>query len=293
MTHSMARMAQARNMWQRKVQASEPLRVMGLASGRSRRAASRRELSSKRGCRSSKEGRPSSGSPEGASRWGCCLREGCPEEEPQLNFRRMAAGWFGMAAAWRCLKWLECFISIFLFFDVINFLPKAIKALLDGGFGSSEDVGDFAQREFVEAEVEERTFVGIESGDDAVVVGRCFVDFLGDGVVDPVFEWDEKGLAYPSANLCDGDVEGHAADPGVAGALTAEGGPRLPEGAGDFLIEVADAVGLAVGEVEADLEDGVLAAVEHVKELSRVFGTVHIKVEQGFDGGVPRLCGSM
>ena len=47
------------------------------------------------------------------------------------------------------------------------------------------------------------------------------------------------------------------------------------------MVEVADGIGGAVGEVEADLEDGALAAVEHIKELSVVVVTERIRPQQG------------
>ena len=51
------------------------------------------------------------------------------------------------------------------------------------------------------------------------------------------------------------------------------------------MVEVADAVGLAVGEVEADLEDGALAVGEHFKELAVVVVADTVGAEEG-KGGV-------
>ena len=62
------------------------------------------------------------------------------------------------------------------------------------------------------------------------------------------------------ADLGDGDIEGYAAYPCVGVAVAPEVGPRFPEVADDFLVEVADVFGVVVGEVEADLEDGALGA---------------------------------
>ena len=90
---------------------------------------------------------------------------------------------------------------------------------------------------------------------------------VGDGVVHPILEWYEAELLDMVADLGDGDIEGYATYPGVSVAVAPEAWPGLPEVAGNFLVEVADGIGGAVGEVEADLEDGALAAVEHIKEL--------------------------
>ena len=152
-------------------------------------------------------------------------------------------------------------------FEFVDVLAEAVEALFDGGFGGGESFGDVADGEVFESQVEKCTFVGFEGGDEAEVVGRCLVYFLGDGVVHPVFEGYESGLPGVAAYLCDGDIEGHTAHPCVGVAVASEAWPGLPEVTGNFLVEVADGVGGAVGVVEADLEDGALAAVEHVKEL--------------------------
>ena len=154
-----------------------------------------------------------------------------------------------------------------MLFEFVDVLAEAVEALFDGGFGGGEGFGDVADGEVFESQVEECTFVGFEGGDEAEVVGWCLVYLLGDGVVHPVFEGYESGLPGVAAYLGDGDIEGHTAHPCVGGTVAPEVGPRLPEVADDFLVEVADCIGGAVGVVEADLEDGALAAVEHIKEL--------------------------
>ncbi len=107
---------------------------------------------------------------------------------------------------------------------------------------------------------------------------------VGDGVVHPILEWYEAELLDMVADLGDGDIEGYATYPGVSVAVAPEAWPGLPEVAGNFLVEVADGIGGAVGEVEADLEDGALAAVEHIKELSVVVVTERIRPQQGKQG---------
>lgn len=104
---------------------------------------------------------------------------------------------------------------------------------------------------------------------------------VGDGVVHPILEWYEAGLLDMVADLGDGDIEGYATYPGVGVAVASEAWPGLPEVTGNFLVEVADGIGGAVGEVEADLEDGALGAVEHIKELSVVVVTERIRPQQG------------
>ena len=169
-------------------------------------------------------------------------------------------------------------------FEFVDVLAEAVEALFDGGFGGGESFGDVADGEVFESQVEKCTFVGFEGGDEAEVVGRCLVYFLGDGVVHPVFEGYESGLLGMAAYFGDGDIEGHTAHPCVGGTVAPEVGPRLPEVADDFLVEVADCIGGAVGVVEADLEDGALAAVEHVKELCVVVVAERIRPKQGKQG---------
>ena len=122
-------------------------------------------------------------------------------------------------------------------------LAEAVEALLDGGFGGGEGFGDVADGEVLKSQVEKCTFVGFEGGDEAEVVGRCLVYFLGDGVVHPVFEGYESGLLGMAAYLCDGDIEGHTAHPCAGVAVASEAWPGLPEVTGNFLVEVADGVG--------------------------------------------------
>ena len=171
-----------------------------------------------------------------------------------------------------------------MLFEFVDVLAEAVEALFDGGFGGGEGFGDVADGEVFESQVEKCTFVGFEGGDEAEVVGRCLVYFLGDGVVHPVFEGYESGLLGMAAYFGDGDIEGHTAHPCVGGTVAPEVGPRLPEVADDFLVEVADCIGGAVGVVEADLEDGALAAVEHVKELCVVVVAERIRPKQGKQG---------
>lgn len=107
---------------------------------------------------------------------------------------------------------------------------------------------------------------------------------VGDGVVHPILEWYEAELLDMVADLGDGDIEGYATYPGVGVAVASEAWPGLPEVTGNFLVEVADGIGGAIGEVEADLEDGALAAVEHIKELSVVVVAKRIRPQQGKQG---------
>lgn len=175
-------------------------------------------------------------------------------------------------------------------------MTEAVEFLFNSGFGGGEGFGDFAVGEAVEAKVEEGAVVGVESRDEAVVVGRGSGGFVGDGVVHPIFEGYERGFSFLVSNLGDGGVESNATHPSVGGAFMTEGWPRFPKGSGDFLVEVADAVGLSVGEVEADLEDGALAVGEHFKELAVfffVFVTDFIKAGEVSDTGQRRLVGAM
>ena len=73
-----------------------------------------------------------------------------------------------------------------------------------------------------------------------------------------------SSLAY----LLSCDVEGDAGGPHAGGAVASETGPGLPQVAGDFLVEVADAVAAAVGEAEAHSHQRALALAEHVQKLS-------------------------
>lgn len=117
-----------------------------------------------------------------------------------------------------------------------------------------------------------------------VVVGRSGGLLVGDGVVHPVFEGYEAWLLDMVADFGDGDIEGYATYPGVGVAVASEAWPGLPEVTGNFLVEVADCIGGAVGVVEADMEDGALAAVEHIKELSVVVVAERIRPQQGKQG---------
>lgn len=162
-------------------------------------------------------------------------------------------------------------------FEVVYLLAEAVEALFDGSFGGGEGLSNFTDREMFESEVDERAFVGFEGGEEAVVVGRHSGLRVGDGVVHPVLEGHETGLLGMAANLGDGDIDGDAAYPGVGATVASEAWPGLPKVAGDFLVEVAYGVRGLVGEVEADLEDGVSAAVKHIKELSVVVVAERIK----------------
>lgn len=132
---------------------------------------------------------------------------------------------------------------IILLFECVDVLAEAVEALLDGCFGGGEGFGDVADGEVFESQVEKCAVVGFEGGDEAEVVGRCLVYFLGDGVVHPVFEGYESGLPGVAAYLCDGDIEGYATYPGVGVAVASEAWPGLPDVTGNFLVEVADGVG--------------------------------------------------
>lgn len=159
------------------------------------------------------------------------------------------------------------FLFILLLFEGVNLFAEAVEVLLDGCFGAVEGVGDVADGESVEAEVEKCAFVGFEEREQMVVVGRSGGLLVGDGVVHPILEGNEAWLLDMVADLGDGDIEGYATYPCVGVAVASEAWPGLPEVTGNFLVEVADCIGGAVGVVEADLEDGALAAVEHIKEL--------------------------
>ena len=154
-------------------------------------------------------------------------------------------------------------------FYFYQLLPDAVEALLDGGFGGACDVGDFAERMTVDVEEEEFAVVVVLEAVDETVEGLVAEvgGFVGEDVVDAfvVFhkEWHALSLAY----FLTGDVEGDARDPCVEVAFAAEGGPSLPEGAGDFLVKVAEVVAAAVGEVEAYLHQGALAVAEHLEEF--------------------------
>lgn len=54
------------------------------------------------------------------------------------------------------------FLFILLLFEGVNLFTEAVEVLLDSGFGAVEGVGDVADGEVVEAEVEECAFVGLE-----------------------------------------------------------------------------------------------------------------------------------
>lgn len=108
--------------------------------------------------------------------------------------------------------------------------------MLDGSFGAVEGVGDVADGEVVEAEVEECAFVGLEEREQMVVVGRSEGLLVGDGVVHPILEWYEAGLLDMVADLGDGDIEGDAAYPCVGVAVASEAWPGLPEVADNFLV---------------------------------------------------------
>lgn len=92
--------------------------------------------------------------------------------------------------------------------------------------------------------------------------------FGGEGVVEVLIDFHELGQPFPLANLLTGNVEGDAGNPSVEVAFASEGGPSLPEGAGDFLIEVAEIVAASAGKVEAYLDQGALALAEHLQEIS-------------------------
>ena len=61
-----------------------------------------------------------------------------------------------------------------------------------------------------------------------------------------------------STTVSSAELEGDARDPCVEVAFAAEGEPSLPEGAGDFLVEIEEVVA-AASKVEANLVQGGLA----------------------------------
>lgn len=128
----------------------------------------------------------------------------------------------------------------------------------------------------VDVEEEEFAIVVVLEAVDETVEGLVAEvgGFVGEDVVDAFVVFHKEGHALSLAYFLTGDVEGDACDPGVEVAFAAEGGPRLPEGTGDFLIEVAEVVAAAVGEVEAYPHQGALAVAEHLQEfcmLARVY----------------------
>lgn len=54
------------------------------------------------------------------------------------------------------------FLFILLLFEGVNLFAEAVEVLLDGCFCAVEGVGDVADGESVEAEVEECAFIGFE-----------------------------------------------------------------------------------------------------------------------------------
>lgn len=71
----------------------------------------------------------------------------------------------------------------------------------------------------------------------------------------------------PPAAVKEGCVEGHAVDPGALGAGVPETGIAMPGGANDVLVEVADAVGRAVGKQHADLRNDAVHTAHHRGEF--------------------------
>ena len=148
-------------------------------------------------------------------------------------------------------------------------MPDAVEALLDGGFGGACDVGDFAERMTVDVEEEEFVVVVVLEAVDETVEGLVAEvgGFVGEDVVDAFVVFHKEGHALSLAYFLTGDVEGDACDPGVEVAFAAEGGPRLPEGAGDFLVEVAEVGGATAGEITAYLYQDAFALAEHLEEF--------------------------
>lgn len=125
--------------------------------------------------------------------------------------------------------------------------------LFYGGLGGACYLGDLGVGEAVEVQEEEFLFVVGQLVDEVVEVFASWVGFFGEGV-DEVFV---KGyefvtfflFAFSQLHAC--GVEGYAVDPGDGVAFSAEFRPSAPEVADDFLAEVVDIVGLAVGEGKA------------------------------------------
>lgn len=57
---------------------------------------------------------------------------------------------------------MSLFIIVILLFEGVYLFAEAVEVLLDGCFCAVEGVGDVADGEAVEAEVEECAFVGLE-----------------------------------------------------------------------------------------------------------------------------------
>lgn len=133
-------------------------------------------------------------------------------------------------------------------------MADTVEVLFDGGFGCTSYFGDLVVGEAVEVQEEEFLFVVGQLVDEVVEVFASWVGFFGEGV-DEVFV---KGyefvtfflFAFAQLHAC--GVEGYAVDPGGGVAFAAEFRPSAPEVADNFLVEVVDVVGLAVGEGKAN-----------------------------------------
>lgn len=148
-------------------------------------------------------------------------------------------------------------------------MADAVEALLDGGFGGASDGGDFAEWVVVEVEEEELAVVIVLEVVDEAVEGLVAEvgGFVGEEVVDVLVVFHEEWHSFALADFLAGDVEGDACDPGGGGAFGAVCGPCFPEGADDFLVEVAEVAWPAAGEVAAYLYQDAFALAEHQEEF--------------------------
>ena len=140
--------------------------------------------------------------------------------------------------------------------------------MLDGGLGEACDPGNLAEGMAVEVEEEQFPVVVAEAVDE--VVERLVAEvggLVGEEVVDFLVEFDKLRQAAAFPDFLSGDVEGDADDPCVDVAFALEGGPGFPEGAGDFLVEVAEVVAVAFGKVNAYSHQSAFALAKHLKEL--------------------------
>jgi len=148
-------------------------------------------------------------------------------------------------------------------------LPDSVEVLFYGGLGGACYLGDLSVGEVVEVEEEEFLFVVGQLVDKVVEVFASRVGFFGEGVGEVLVKGYEFVtfflFAFAQFHAC--GVEGYAVDPGGGVALAAEFRPSTPEVADDFLVEVVDVVGLAVGEGKAYFVQDATRTAQHLLEF--------------------------
>lgn len=148
-------------------------------------------------------------------------------------------------------------------------MPDSVEVLFYGGLGGACYLGDLGVGEVVEVEEEEFLFVVGQLVDEVVEVFASWVGFFGEGVGEVLvkgYEFVSLFLfAFAQFHAC--GVEGYAVDPGGGVALAAEFRPSAPEVADDFLVEVVDVVGLAVGEGKAYFVQDATRTAQHLLEF--------------------------